>query len=293
MGHPQKPNSRGSRSDRANRLISACFVLGALAGPEDGEYFFWCAIFGEPWGARAALADFQGGFENCRDGDYAREFVSAHGAEAHGGKASATRTVRMAAELARSDVRLQVGRQNCGCERKNAILGTAGRRGELANDDLRHVELGILLSQLQHIGDGLGAFSGREDFGKVIADLRSEHAEPHFFDFGVRRPEFQKLSKIAGAFHHLSCHRAVDGDFLSGDVFQNASVGGGGTASVVFGLQAINGNDDVQARHVGPSGVRGTEGAGDDLHVDSTSEQLGNERLELAITNQGIAADER
>lgn len=163
----------------------------------------------------------------------------------------------------------------------------------MADDDFRHVELGILFSQLRHIGDGLGAFGGRKDFGKVIADLWSEHTEPHFFDFRARCPELQKVAKVAGAFHHLACHRAVDGDFLSSDIFQNAIVGGGSAASVVFRLQAVNGNDDVEARQGGPSGVQGAKSAGDDLHVDSTCEQLRNERFEFAITNQRIAADQR
>jgi len=199
----------------------------------------------------------------------------------------------MAAELAGGDPRLQVGRQGCGCERENAVLGTTGRRGKLADDDVGHVQLGILFSQLQHVGDGLRALTGRENFGKVVADLRSEHAEPHFFNFGTRRPEFQEVAKIAGAFHHLTCHSAVDGDFLSRYIFQDPIVSGGGATSVVFGLQSVNGNNDVEARHVSPSGAQGAEGAGDDLHVDSTSEQLGNERLKLAIANQRIAADER
>ncbi|HLW43503.1 MAG TPA: hypothetical protein VKS00_03375, partial [Candidatus Acidoferrales bacterium] len=105
----------------------------------------------------------------------------------------------MAAELAGSDGRLQVGRHGCGCEREDAIFGTAWRRGKLADDHFGHVQLGKLFSQLQHIGNCLGALSGRENFGKVVADLWSEHTEPHFFDFGTRRPEFEKVAKIAGA----------------------------------------------------------------------------------------------
>jgi len=90
-------------------------MLGALAGSEDREYFLWCAIVRGLRGVRAALADSEGSFENRRDGNYACEFVSSYRGETHGGEASAARTVGMAAELARRDPRLQVGRQGCGC----------------------------------------------------------------------------------------------------------------------------------------------------------------------------------
>ena len=172
------------------KLVSAYFVVDARVRLQDGECFLWCAIVRGLRVGRAALADFQGGFENCRDGNYAREFVGAHGGEAHGGEASAARAVGMAAELAGSDLRLQVGGHGCGCERENAVLGTTGRRGKLADHDLGHVELGILFSQLQHIDNCLRALAGREYFRQVISDLGSEHTEPHFFNFGTRRPEF-------------------------------------------------------------------------------------------------------
>lgn len=108
------------------------------------------------------------------------QFVSAHRGEARGGEASPAGAVRISAELAGSDPRLQGGRQGCGRERENAVLGAVGRRGELPDHDFGHIQLGILLSQLRHISDGLRARSaGLRISRKVVADLGSEHAEPH------------------------------------------------------------------------------------------------------------------
>jgi hypothetical protein len=79
------------------------------------------------------------------NGDDATQLVSCYGRQAHGCKASARTAVRVPPELTGDDLRFQVRRQCVGSERKNTVVGTLWRRGELPNDPLRHIQLGRFL----------------------------------------------------------------------------------------------------------------------------------------------------
>jgi hypothetical protein len=143
-----------------------------------------------------------------------------------------------------------------------------------------------------HLGDGLGAFGGTQDFWELIADLRSKKTEPHFLDFPARSPEFQKFFQIAGALHHVRGDGAVDGDTLIGDIFQDALVGGGCAPKVMFGLQTVDGDHDVQALEMSPVRMHFAESAGDDLDMSAARNNLRDQSFELAITDERVAADD-
>ena len=76
------------------------------------------------------------------------------------------------------------------------------------------------------------------------------------------------------------------------NVFQNALVGGGLAARVVLRLQAVDGDDDVEVLEGVPLRGNFAEGAGDHLGVDTAAVDLRQQRVELAVTDQRIAADE-
>jgi len=61
----------------------------------------------------------------------------------------------------------------------------------------------------------------------------------------------------------------------------------------VFRLQAINGYDYVQTLQTCPGRAHRSEGAGNNLHVDSASQEQGNQQFQLAIPNQRVASDNR
>jgi hypothetical protein len=84
----------------------------------------------------------------------------------------------------------------------------------------------------------------------------------------------------------------VDGDSGVLDIFEDALVGGGLAAFVVFGLKAIDGYDDVELSKSLPVGGDDAEGAGDDLGVDAAGFDLGQEEFELTIADQRVAADQ-
>ncbi len=59
-------------------------------------------------------------------------------------------------------------------------------------------------------------------------------------------------ANVAGALRHGAGDGAVNRDVLSGDVFENALVGGGSAADVVIRLQSVNGNRDLETRQGSP-----------------------------------------
>jgi hypothetical protein len=61
----------------------------------------------------------------------------------------------------------------------------------------------------------------------------------------------------------------------------------------VFRLQAVDGDNDIEPREVGPVLRDDAEGAGDDLDVDAAPVQLGEKKFQLAIANERVSADER
>src|SRR6266404_102891 len=133
--------------------------------------------------------------------------------------------------------------------------------------------------------DGLRTLLCTQDFRHSISNLRSEQAEPYFLDLRAWRPEFQEFGEVAEALHHLTCNCAMDRDPLPNDVLKNAIVGCRRSPHIVLRLQPINGHNYVQMREPRPSRTHRSEGAGNNLHVDSARQQQGNQQLEFAITD--------
>src|SRR4051794_23459982 len=57
--------------------------------------------------------------------------------------------------------------------------------------------------------------------------------------------------------------------------------------------QSVDGDDDIHVRLLAPLLGKRSKGAGHDLYVDAACEQQRNQLLDLSISNQGIAADQR
>jgi hypothetical protein len=79
--------------------------------------------------------------EQRLDREHAADLVRRYGGHAHRGHTAAGRAVGIPAVLAGRDLCFQVGRQHFGRQRKDAILRATRRRGELANQAFRHLEL--------------------------------------------------------------------------------------------------------------------------------------------------------
>jgi hypothetical protein len=226
-------------------------------------------------------------------GETADDLVMTDCSESHGGHATALRAVRLAAELAGGDDGLEIGGDGVSGAGEDAVLWGSGRVEELADGGLVHVEDGIEGPQAEEFGDDLGTDGGREDLRAGGALLGSEDAHPDLAGFRAVAPEAEELFEVAGPAGDLSGDGAVDGDFGLSEVFEDALVGCGGAAEVVFGLEAVDRDDDIQAFEAGPVSGNGTEGAGDDLEMDAAAVDLGEQSFEFAEAHEGIAADER
>src|SRR5712664_3263196 len=84
----------------------------------------------------------------------------------------------------------------------------------------------------------------------------------------------------------------MDCDPLIHDVLKNAIIGCRRSPEIVFRLQPIDGYDYVQTRLTRPSRTHGSEGAGNNLHMDSARQEQGNQQLQFAIPYQRIATDD-
>ena len=82
-------------------------------------------------------------------------------------------------------------------------------------------------------------------------------------------------------------------DLGSGDILQDPLIGCRLAPLVMFRLQAIDGNHDIQTRQRIPMQRNLAEGAGHKLHVNATPLQLGQQFLQLAITHQRVASHQR
>src|SRR5205823_4093935 len=89
-----------------------------------------CSIGSPPLNAPPdVLAHLQRAVEDRSDGDEPEEMMSGDGGKAGRRDAPAVAAVGGAAELARRDARLEIGRDAPGCPRKHALVGRLRRRG--------------------------------------------------------------------------------------------------------------------------------------------------------------------
>jgi len=102
--------------------------------------------------ALAALdvaADCVGGPEDVSGGDGAYELAMSDGGQAHGGDATAAGAVGVAAELAGLDAGFEIRRKRAGGLGEDAVSGRGRRRQKLFDRAFCHVELGLMLANLQ------------------------------------------------------------------------------------------------------------------------------------------------
>jgi hypothetical protein len=214
------------------------------------------------------------------------------GSQSHGGDASALRAVGVAAELAGGDFGAEIGGQGVCGSREDAVVGTAGRGEDLADEGLVHVEDGVQGTKPQEVLHDEGSLLGREDLRAGGSALWGEEAEPDLVDLGPGAPEAEELFEVAWSVCGKACDGGVNGDLGRGNILEDALVGGGLAPLVVLRLQAIDGHDYVESAEAAPFRGDDAEGAGDDLNVDVASVDLGEEHLQLAVTNEWVSSDE-
>ena len=158
-----------------------------------------------------------------------------YGGQTHGREAAAAFAVRVASELAGGDLSGQVGGDGLRGAREDAVFRAAGRRCELAEDVLAHIEHRIEGLQAAEIGENGVALREGEDLGIGGSALGREETEPDLDDLGAAAPEAEKFFKVAGAGCDLRGDGAVDKDLRSGDALEDALIGRGLAAGVVLG----------------------------------------------------------
>jgi hypothetical protein len=80
---------------------------------------------------------------------------------------------------------------------------------------------------------------------------------------------------------------------MPGDVLQDAVIGGGRSAAVVFGLKAVNGDRKGKIGEITPLCGYGPDGAGHYHDFYPHLLQLGQQDLQLTITYEWLSTDDR
>jgi hypothetical protein len=225
-------------------------------------------------------------------GETANHLVMSHGCKTHGGDAAALGTIGVSTKLAWGDDCFEISGDGVGCACKDTVGWGPGWIKEFPKCGLVHVEDRIEGAETKEFCDGSGADRGGEDFGANRTLLRGEDAHPDFFRFRAISPKLKKPLEIAGLVCNLAGDGAMDRNARLRKVLQYTLISCRRATYIVFRLETVDGDDDVETRESCPVSGNGAEGTGDDLDVDATFVEFGKDRFELAIADEGISADE-
>jgi hypothetical protein len=212
--------------------------------------------------------------------------------KSHGGDAAALGAVWIAAELAWGDDCLEVGGYGVGGASEDAIRRRLRGIQKLQQGGLVHVEDGIEGAKAKEFCDDGCTDGGGQDLRTRCSPLWREYAHPNLLCFGTFGPELKKPLEISGLVCDLAGNGAVDRNARLREVLQYTLVGCRCATYIVFGLQTVDGDDDVEAFKCCPMGGDGTEGAGNDLSMDAAAVELGKDRFELTEADEGVSANE-
>src|SRR5262245_60144675 len=205
----------------------------------------------------------------------------------------AVRTIRISPKLARRNLRRQIRRDASRRPGKYALIRRGWGVGVDVNHALRALEFGVAQAEGHQVGDNARPVGGREPLIRYFPYLRRVQADPDLARLRAIRPEAEELVEIAGPVDLLPRDRAVNGDSVPGDVLEDAVVGGRRPAHVVLGLQPVDGNDNRGAREAGEKSRDFTHGARDELGVNASLRENGNQCFQLAIAYERLATDDR
>ena len=122
--------------------------------------------------------------------------------------------------------------------------------------------------------------------------LGCEDAHPDFLHRWIGRPEIHKLGEVAAALHHRAGDGAVDRNVVTLDIAKDSIIRGRLAARIMFRLQSIDRDRQLQIRQRGPRQWDRTERAGHNLDMGAF-DQLRQQDLKLAVTNEWVAANDR
>ena len=218
--------------------------------------------------------------------------MMADSCQGHRRDAAALLTIRISAKLTWIDVSFEIGGDGLGGSSEDAFFWISGRGGNLSQECFGHIQSQVFQPQLAQGGDHSRSLRGSQYLPVGCAALGSEDTEPHLSYLRTVRPESEEFVEVSGALRDLRCDGAVNVDLRTLNVFEDAVVGGGFAALIVFGLQAVDGDHDIQFPKLHPRGRNFSECAGDDLGVDTAALDLWQEQIEFAIANERIATDQ-
>src|SRR5262249_54764151 len=116
---------------------------------------------------------------------------------------------------------------------------------------------------------------------------------PDLLRLGAIGPEPDELLEISGPADLLPGNRAMYGDPVSLDVREDAFVGCRSTADVVLGLKPVDRHDNREPRDCAPLPGDSSYRARDELYMDTPFRQQRQQRVQLAVPDERLAADDR
>src|SRR5262249_41900985 len=111
-----------------------------------------------------------------------------------------------------------------------------------------------------------------------------------FLSSGPESDEFLQISRLTCL---LSCHRAMHGDVVAGDVFEDPWIRRRRAAGIVLGLQTVDRHDDREPIDSAPLRGNLANRTCHELNVYSARRKEREERVQFAVPNKRFAADDR
>jgi hypothetical protein len=98
-------------------------------------------------------------------------------------------------------------------------------------------------------------------------------------------PKIGEVAKIARTLELQPRNRAMHGDLVPGNIFENPFIGGGRAPRVVFRLQAIDRHNYVETTNALPLGWDRADSTGDELHFNLHFSEFGEQNAQLVVTH--------
>jgi hypothetical protein len=239
------------------------------------------------------LPDAVGSLENGKNPNTYREPIAADRSQPCRRKAAALGAVGGSAKLTRRDDPLQIGGNRLGGAREETILRSTRRPAKDFNHTIGQLEFGKVVSQMKEFIQNAQPHVTGQYLAAGFPLLGRKDAEPDAPNGGTGTPKIKELAEVSRTLRHLAGNGAVYGDFVSLDMLEDAVVCRRFSPFVMFRLQAVDRDTEIEIPYTSPLGRNRADRARNDLCGDPALLECREQGRYFPESHQRFAAHER